>query len=374
MVCVKERRVKGKKYLYVSVTVSVAGHKVRFEKEIGPADMPKKERERKVEFYKQLLQLKKDYCKILLLTKAANLEYLPKQYAFFLTMISTQYHKYLESLYPSELEKYRQVFEVRYVHNTTALEGNTLTLMETGMVLDEGMAPRSKKLREIHEVENYKRVLKFIRNYNKDLSLDFILKVHEFIQRNIDDETAGMFRRAQIFIKGSKWEPPPAEVVDIEMDELLKWYNENKKRLHPFELAGLLHHKFLQIHPFIDGNGRVGREIMNFILHRNGFPLLIIPAESRQEYMERMAEADDGDLRSLLEFFVKVLIKDYYTVVMDFFGKAHAEIAADFEDLNPEELSELQEYVNWVARETRVVVGSPAIKGFDVTKVLAGGK
>ena len=96
---------------------------------------------------------------IYLETKHTRFKYLPKSYAYPLIQIKRNYHKFLHENYPSELKKYQEEFDVRYVHHTTAIEGNTLSLKETGLVLDEGVAPGRKELREIHEIENYRRVL-----------------------------------------------------------------------------------------------------------------------------------------------------------------------------------------------------------------------
>ena len=170
MVNVKEKIIKGKSYLYVSTNVSFKGHKKRFEKFVGPKNMKKKELDRKISFYSILLEMKKKIFKVILKTKYIKLKYLPQKYAFTLTMISTQYEDFLARFYPSELEKYLKEFDIRYIHHTTAIEGNTLSLMETGLVIDNGIAPKSKKLREIHEVENYNNVLEFVRNYKKSYS------------------------------------------------------------------------------------------------------------------------------------------------------------------------------------------------------------
>ena len=90
-------------------------------------------------------------------------------------MIRQGYKNYLEDLYPDELEKYQEEFDIRYVHNTNAIEGNTLTLRETALVLGDGVAPKGKRLREIHEVENFQRLLRYVRSYDRDITMDFIV-------------------------------------------------------------------------------------------------------------------------------------------------------------------------------------------------------
>jgi Fic family protein len=255
----------------------------------------------------------------------------------------------LKNYYPGELEKYRESFDIRYVYHTTAIEGNTLTIQETGLVLDKGLAPARKKLREIHEVENFRKVLEFRRSYKKEITPDFILKLHELIQRNIDDESAGAIRKVQIFISGSNYEPPPAIVVEEELKALIKWYNNNRKKMNPLELAADFHHRFEEIHPFVDGNGRVGRELMNFILQKNGYPAIIIPVERREEYIDALEDAHNGNLKPFLEFLVEIFVEDYAKVIRGNMEK----FLQEFGELDQDELQEILEMVKWSSELTK---------------------
>jgi len=363
MVSIKEKTVKGKKYLYVSTSVTYKGQRKFFEKYIGPKNMNKKQKDRKIEFNIRLLSLKKDFYQYILIARSTNLKHLPQKYAFLLTMISSQYEEWLSNFYPTELEKYRQDFDVRYVHNTTAIEGNTITLRETGLILGDNIAPKGKKLREIHEIENYRNVLQYVRTYKKDLSLNFILKLHKLIQRNIDDDAAGTLRRAQIFIQGSEWTPPPAFEVEDKLQDLIKWYNKNKKKYHPFELSGIIHHRFLQIHPFADGNGRVAREILNFILNKNDYPPIIIPVEERQEYMEGLEKADEGYIQPLLEFLMVQILRDYEKVSIDYFEHIKDDFAQIATKWDQEEIDELKNFLQWFFK---------LLKEFDIKPVDIG--
>ncbi len=365
MVSIKERTIKGKKYLYVATSVSYKSRRKQFEKYIGPKNMNKAKKARRIEFYARLLSFKSEFYRIILITKSTKLKYLPQNYAFFLAMISTQYEDWLSSFYPSELEKYRQEFDVRYVHHTTAIEGNTISLRETGLILVDGIAPKSKRLREIHEIENYLNVLDYVRTYNKNLDLNFILTLHKLIQKNIDDDAAGTLRRSQIYIRGSKWTPPPAFEVEDRLRDLLKWYTKNTKKFHPFELAGVIHHRFLQIHPFADGNGRVAREILNFVLWKNGYPPIIIPVEERQDYMESLEKADEGDIRPLLEFLFKQLAKDYLIIGQKYFETQIGDFDTLVKKLTQEEQMELANCYKWCVETLQEVQIDPSDLGID---------
>jgi Fic family protein len=347
MTTIKERKIKGKTYLYVSSSASYKGEKKIFEKSIGPKDGDKKELERKREFYSALVEVKREAYLIYLETKNTKFQYLPTGYAYPLVSTKRQYQRYLSKLYPNDLEKYKEEFEVRYVHNTTAIEGNTLTLRETEMVLDRGITPKTKELREIHEVENYKRLRNYVNTYKGNITLKFMCKLHEFIQRNIDDDGAGCLRRIPVGIKGSRWEPPPAIAVEEELEILIKWYNENKKSMHPLELAGVFHHKYLQIHPFKDGNGRVARELLNFILKRNDYPPIVIPVRRRQEYMESLEMADDGDDIPLLEFFSLCIIEDYIKVITNIKDDLIMSLGDLSREMTEEETNEILKLVMW---------------------------
>ena len=343
MVSVKERTVKGKKYLYVTATSSYKGHKKRFEKSLGPVDSPREDLEHKKEFYTDLLELKSVLHRVYLEAKEKEFKYLPKFYAIYLSLIRNFYDRFLSDFYPSELEKYKDNQRVKYIHHTTALEGNTLTLREAAMVLEDGIAPKGKRLREIHEVENFKHLVRFIRYYKGDITISMIMKVHELVQRNIDDEQAGNFRRIEVGVVGSTFTPPPAIFIKDELKDLIKWYKDNSDHLHPFELAGLFHYRFVQIHPFVDGNGRVAREMLNFILERNGYPPLIFEVTDREDYLKRLQKADDGNPGPFLEQMAIKMINDYEDVLMSFQTTA----LKDMSSLSKEEMGEIFQMLMW---------------------------
>jgi len=373
MVSVKTRTIKGNTYVYVSATASYRGERKTFEKMVGRKTDDKPITER-IEFYSYLMSFKADLYRMYLQMRDTKLLHLSRECAMFLVLLPSFYRRYLANLYPSELEKYRRNFDVRHIHNTTAIEGNTITLKETAMMLDHNLSPRSKELREIHEIENYTRVLHHARGHKGKISKRFILKLHELIQRNIDDNTAGNFRRINVGISGSKWEPGPAIFVEEEIDNLLKWYENEKKRMHPFELAGIFHHRFCQIHPFVDGNGRMARELHNFILVKNGFPPITVPVERRDEYMDYLERADEGDMVPLLRFFFELLVYDYVRVVMDAIMQEREKISTVVKDMDPElptvpEMGEFLNVVIWFFGLLGELYGEVPALG-DITKFL----
>ncbi|MDI3473772.1 MAG: hypothetical protein PWR30_95, partial [Candidatus Woesearchaeota archaeon] len=226
--------------------------------------------------------------------------------------------KELEEIKRHYLKEPRENWENRYeafcslfTYNSTAIEGNTLTLQETAMLLFEKQVPR-KSLREINEVLNHKEAFDFILKTKEDISRKLILKLHEIIVKNTLkpelEKQIGRYRDVQVYIRGAEWIPPRPEEVPKEMKALLTWYSKNKRKLHPIILASYFHSAFEGIHPFVDGNGRVGRLLMNFILHKNNYPMINIPNAKKHLYYKVLQEAQSkGNLRPFLDFLIKLL-------------------------------------------------------------------
>jgi len=226
----------------------------------------------------------------------------------FLEVIKEKYHNE-----PKEnLENRYEAFCSQFTYDSDAIEGNTLTLQQTSMLLFENIVPSAKSMREINEALNHKRAFDFILNHKEDINKQFILDLHSFVvketlRKDLEGQI-GKFRTVQVYIRGAKWTPPKPEDVPNEMKTLLAWYSQNKKKLHPLILAAYFHTAFEQIHPFVDGNGRVGRLMMNFILHKNGYPMINIPNKIKQRYYSALEKAHlEGDLRQFIELLIYVL-------------------------------------------------------------------
>ncbi len=200
-----------------------------------------------------------------------------------------------------------------FTHDSTGIEGNTLTLLETSHLLFDGLAPKEKSLREIHEVINHKRAFDYILNYKGDINKEFILTLHELV---IVDTLGhglasqiGRYRTVQVFVGRSM--PPKPQDVQNNMARLLRWYSKNKRKLHPLVLASFFHTEFEKIHPFIDGNGRVGRLLMNFILHKNKYPMVNIQKKRRFKYYEVLQNSQyKNNLRGFVKFIIEIMKKE----------------------------------------------------------------
>lgn len=206
------------------------------------------------------------------------------------------------------VNKLREQFLLEWTYNTNAIEGNTLTLQETELVLQNGITIGNKTVNEHFEVMNHKAGIDFIYNAIKKktkLSKTFILNLHELILTNIDDENAGVFRRTGVRILGSKHIPPNPFKIHSLIEEMVSWYYTNYNKLSVPELAAWIHFKFVHIHPFIDGNGRTARLLMNLVLISHGYPPAVILYLDRKKYYRVLREADGEKFDSYMDFIGK---------------------------------------------------------------------
>ena len=200
-------------------------------------------------------------------------------------------------------------FLINFAVNSTSIEGNTITLKEAYALFKEDTAPKKKPLRDVYDLINTRKVLNFLNENNREITSELIIEIHDKLLENMDNRKG--FRNHDIRILGQPFKPSPARYVKADVELLLKWYNQNKKKIHPLILAIFFHHKFEKIHPFSDGNGRTGRILMNHILRLADYPPFIIPRRLRREYLEVMSEADKSTEKDLFG----VNLKEYKTLI-----------------------------------------------------------
>ena len=193
-------------------------------------------------------------------------------------------------------EKVAKAFDIEYTYESNKIEGNTLTLQETALVIEKGLTIGGKSLNEHLEAINHAFAIDFIKELaqkNEPITEHNVLQIHSLILQGIDNANAGKYRNVQVMISGAKHIPPQPYLVPKEMENLFIWYNENKDKLHPIELSAEMHERLVTIHPFIDGNGRTSRLLMNLILLQNGFPIAILKGdtESRLRYYSALETA-----------------------------------------------------------------------------------
>lgn len=215
---------------------------------------------------------------------------------------------------PAVLANLHEDLVLRWTYNSNAIEGNTLTLKETKVAL-EGVTVGGKTLREHFEVINHRDAIAYVEAVVKDgepFSLRTICSIHALILKNIDDENAGAWRRFNMTISGARHVPPDALHVAEQMEAFVAWHESHRSVLHPVELAARMHVDFVKIHPFVDGNGRTARLLMNLDLMRAGFPPVVLPVEMRLAYYEALDSAHmKGDYSPFIQMAADLAEKSF---------------------------------------------------------------
>ncbi len=197
---------------------------------------------------------------------------------------------------PAIVAKLEEYFRVDWTYNSNAIEGSSVTLAETRAILLDGVTVNGKPLREHLEVINHSHAIDFVQglaDQREPITEMTIRQIHNLILRTVDDENAGSYRRINVRITGSTFVPPDAGSVPSMMYDFARWLESDvAKALHVVEFAALAHFKLVNIHPFVDGNGRTARLLMNLILIRAGFPSAIIQMKTRALYYEALRQAD----------------------------------------------------------------------------------
>ena len=225
----------------------------------------------------------------------------------FQSFIFTYLKKFLD---PQELENFKKILFIKYVYGTTAIEGNTLTEAEASRLLANNLTPKNKTINEIFEVGNYNHIKKYMNEYSGNITEKMILQIHKLLMTGIcgyDRKliNAGEYRTSKAILLGIEYTPPPPELISSQLELLVAEYaSKLKDGIHPFEAASYFHQKFEEIHPFQDGNGRVGRELLNYMLVKEGFPPIYITPEYRTEYLNSLVQGNTGEYIPLFTFLL----------------------------------------------------------------------
>jgi excisionase family DNA binding protein len=251
------------------------------------------------------------------------------------------------------VEKLQQNMEITYTYNTNAIEGNTLSLGETRMVIREGLTIRGKSLIEHLEAKNHPEAIAYIEKIiHSTLEEPNIREIHNILFLGLC-ENPGNYRNAQVYIEGTDHMPPPAFEVPGLVEELVDWLNNNPEELRPIESAAVFHYKLVAIHPFDDGNGRVARLLMNLLLLQKGYPLTVIKTVDKQKYYTCLKKADAGNLKPLVNFIARCVEQslDLYLQAIEPSTKGNQLLSlAQAAKLTPYS----QEYLSLLARQGKI--------------------
>jgi len=210
------------------------------------------------------------------------------------------------------LRQLREYYRIGLTWTSNAIEGNSLTEIETKILLEDGLTIGGKPLRDTLEALGHSLAYDYMFSLlgNKKVSVNDIKSLHRLFFKNIDETRAGVWRDINIIVTGSDYEfPSPAELDEL-MDKLEIWSDTERDSIHPIRFAAMLHLKFVTIHPFIDGNGRVARLLMNAALIQDGYMLAVVPPMLRMEYMASIrGYQQNGDAEPFCDFIAERVLE-----------------------------------------------------------------
>ena len=257
---------------------------------------------------------------------------------------------------PIALQKIIESISLEWTYNSNGIEGNTLNLIETQLVLQEGITIKGKSLKEHFETKNHETALNYLFKIvapEYEINIKDILTMHSYILRSIEDDFAGRYRSWGVRITGANFTPPNALKVSELMDALLAFALDNPLHLNIIELTAIFHHKFVWIHPFFDGNGRTARLAMNLLLMGKGFPPAIILKNDRKKYYAALNAANNGNYAKLMLLFCQACER-----TLNIYCNALPGSYSQYEEISnlvkEEQLPYGKEYISLLARQGKI--------------------
>lgn len=218
----------------------------------------------------------------------------------------------LRPLPEEALKKIQDALDIEYTYESNRIEGNTLTLQETALVVNEGVTISGKSMREHLEAINHAEAIDYIKDIAKkdiEISEHTIKEIHALILHGIDRENAGKYRTVPVMISGSTHMPPQPYLIEKQMEDfILRFKQMEKEKVHPVLIAAYLHDELVRIHPFIDGNGRTSRLLMNLYLLRNGYVIITLKGSNDAKVSYYMA-LEKSHTEHLPEDFQKLVVE-----------------------------------------------------------------
>lgn len=284
MVTIVKKRIKGNAYYYLVHTIRINRKFAQREQYLGKI-IPK-----------DIERIKRRF--IFELDKAKWFDDFEK--------IRRNYNAELKLTPKSARKKDLQEFSIRFTYNTQRIEGSTLTLRETAQLLEHGASPSGKPIADSKEAEAHDKLFYEMYKLKNDLSQKLVLDWNRKLLKDTEPDIAGEIRRHGVGITGSKFVPPSPVEVQPMLNELFAWYDRTKTKTNPVELAAQVHLKFVTIHPFANGNGRISRLMMNHVLHKRGYPMLNIEYKRRTAYYGSLERSQlSKDERPFMKWFFR---------------------------------------------------------------------
>jgi Fic family protein len=253
------------------------------------------------------------------------------------------------------LEKLRESLMLEWTYHSNAIEGNTITLNETRVILSDGITVGGKTLREHFETLNHHEALKTLSEMvstRYKLSAADVLSLHGLVLQRIEKDFAGRYRNAGVRITGANFTPPNALRVDELMEDLINWVNEEKK-ISVIVKAMIFHYRMVWIHPFFDGNGRTVRLVFNLLLMNAGYPPAIILQQDRKKYYDALNKCNQGNYEKLMLMILQALERslDIYLSHLENTHESYKPISQILKDI---EVPYGQEYLSLLMRRGKI--------------------
>ena len=263
--------------------------------------------------------------------------------------------QHLRPIPTKALEKLRESMMLEWTYHSNAIEGNTITLHETRIILSDGITVGGKTLREHFETLNHHEAISRLEGMVKasyQLSASDIMTIHALVLQRIEKDFAGRYRNAGVRISGANFTPPNALKVDGLMEELIAWVNE-KSNLPIIVKAAIVHHRMAWIHPFFDGNGRTVRLMFNLLLMSAGYPPAIILQQDRKKYYDALNKANQGNYEKWVLMVLQALERslDIYLSHLDNSHDNYRPISGILKEMD---VPYGQEYVSLLVRTGKI--------------------
>lgn len=312
------KRIKGHQYLYFQDSITINSKSKVFNTLLGRKDF---ENELKKNFYDKFTKHNE---KILKWRVQLNNYHFESKYNVnfkALEAVKIYFNLLYNTLNDIEKREFEESFFIVYVYGTTAIEGNTYTESETGKLLSDELTTNNKTLNEANEIMNYKDVREFINQYNGPITQQFIKNINRILMKGIRRANkkpfnAGEYRTSNARLWGIEFRPCAPELIELKIRNIIEEYELGlKNKLHPIELAAVFHQKFEEIHPFEDGNGRTGRELLNYILQQNGFPPIYITPKQRSVYLNALEAGNSENFIPLFDFIIDRIVATFILIM-----------------------------------------------------------
>jgi len=301
MVYVEKIKVKGKEYYKLVHAIRKDGKITHRTKYLGKT-LPPKER---------LNQMKKEFLREI---RSQRYRYLSPEDIKDIECKKAEYKKEIKRFSPLEKEKHLKEFVIRFTYDSSKLSGVDITLRQTSLILKEGVMPKNiKNLRTVKELENHEKGIMAITKYKGRLDIGFIKKLHRILFAGVDDSIAGKLRnelKRNVKLTGTPYVPPKWQGIAKELDSFFRWCKAENKKLHGLELASLIHLKMISIQPFVDGNSRLSRLLMNWVLWKKDYPPVDIPVEDLENYYNALDKYQiENKEKPFVDYIKKIYLK-----------------------------------------------------------------